>query len=59
MSTGFDPRWEWIEVTQFGNRERQYIQGPCRHTEAVPVESAEGKIVAQLCRTCDTQLPPP
>ena len=59
MSTDLDPRWDWIEVTPFGSRERQYVQGSCRHTEVAPVESVDGKIVAQLCLTCDTQLPQP
>ena len=54
-----DPRWDWHEVTAIGDRERQYVKGLCRHLETVPVESAAGEVVAQLCRTCDTQLPPP
>lgn len=53
-----DPRWEWIEVTQMGDPGPRYVRGPCRHTEVVPVE-AGGEVVAQLCLTCDTQLPGP
>jgi hypothetical protein len=59
MEQQLDPRWEWIEVTRFGDPEREYIRGRCLHTEVVPVESVTGGVVAQLCRTCDTQLPPP
>ena len=52
-----DPRWEWFEVTRMGDPGPVYYRGPCRHLEVVPVESAEGERVAQLCRTCDAQLP--
>jgi hypothetical protein len=52
-----DPRWEWIEVAQFGKPGPDYIRGPCCHTEVVPVETAQGETVAHLCTTCDTQLP--
>ena len=54
-----DPRWEWIDVTRLGDPGPKYIRGRCLHTEVVPVESVAGEVVAQLCRTCDTQLPPP
>jgi hypothetical protein len=53
-----DPRWEWHEVTLLSEPGPVYIKGRCRHTEVVPVESA-GEVVAQLCLTCDTQLPAP
>lgn len=53
-----DPRWDWHEVTQLGDRAPRYLRGRCRHLEAVPVEAVTGETVAQLCLTCDTQLPP-
>lgn len=59
MEQQLDPRWEWVEVTTASDRERQYIPGRCLHTEVVPVESVAGGVIAQLCRTCDAQLPPP
>ena len=59
MEQQLDPRWDWIEVTGFGAPGPQYMRGCCLHTEVVPVESAAGGVVAQLCRTCDAQLPPP
>ena len=52
-----DPRWEWIEIGDFGKRDPTYIKGRCRHTELVPVNSLTGEEVAQLCLTCDGQLP--
>jgi hypothetical protein len=52
-----DPRWEWQEVTVFGDPGPRYIKIYCRHTETIPVLSVTGEIVAQLCRTCDMQLP--
>ena len=52
-----DPRWEWHEVTQFGDRDRRYLKGQCRHLEIIPVE-AGCEVVAYLCLTCDAQLGP-
>jgi hypothetical protein len=54
----FDPRWEWLDVTTYGDRERRYIKGRCNHLEAVPVISVTGEHVAHLCLVCDAQLPP-
>lgn len=51
-----DPRWEWIEVRDFGQASSDYIRGPCRHTELIPVKSIDGEIVAKLCLTCDRQF---
>ena len=51
-----DPRWDWIEVPEFGARSPRYIRGMCRHTELVPVESVTGEVVAKLCLTCDRQF---
>ncbi len=51
-----DPRWDWIEVTTVGDRERRYVKGLCRHLETVPVASVTGEIVARLCVTCDSQI---
>jgi hypothetical protein len=59
MSVDLDPRWDWIEITAIGDHAPNYIKGMCRHTEVVPVEAIDGNVVAQLCQTCDTQLPPP
>lgn len=54
-----DPRWQWIEITEMGSRDPVYLKGPCRHLEAVPVTSCvTGEELAQLCLTCDGQLPP-
>lgn len=48
---------ELIEVTTLGQRGVQYVEGPCRHSAAVPVESVLGELVAWLCPGCDEQLP--
>ena len=54
-----DPRWEWFEAHRFGDAEPRYIRGRCLHTEVVDVcRSLDGERVAQLCLTCDAQLPP-
>lgn len=53
-----DPRYEWVEIRDFGSAGPEYIRGRCRHLEVVPV-TANGETVAQLCTTCDTQLPAP
>jgi hypothetical protein len=54
-----DPRWEWIEVGDFGKAGPSYIRGRCNHLEVVPVTLVlTGEQVAQLCLTCGGQLPP-
>jgi hypothetical protein len=53
----YDPRWEWIRVDSYGY-DTIYLRGRCNHLEVEPVISVTGEHVAQLCRTCDTQLPP-
>lgn len=58
------PKWrhplfrdrDLIEVTTLGQRGAQYIEGPCRHPAALPVESVLGELVAWLCPACDQQL---
>lgn len=59
MTTELDPRWNWIEVREFGQVAPKYVRGLCNHlpSEVVPVESTDGETVAHLCKTCDTQLP--
>lgn len=52
-----DSRWDWIEVTPFGDSVPQYIRGACRHLEIVDVVSTLGEVIARLCQTCDAQLP--
>lgn len=53
-----DPRWEWLEVAEFGQRDPTYIRGRCRHLDTVPVQTiVDHVVVAQLCLTCDAQLP--
>lgn len=52
-----DPRWEWIELHAFGDPTPHYVKSACRHLETVPVDLLTGKSVAQLCLTCDGQLP--
>lgn len=56
MNDELDPRWEWIETVSLDGGP-QWVRGRCRHLEVVPVEATNGEIVAQLCTTCDTQLP--
>ena len=67
MTDDLDPRWEWIEVTQFGGQP-EYIKGYCRHLETVPVNASDwferemgepGEVVAHLCLTCNTQIAAP
>ena len=54
-----DPRWEWHLIQRLGMAD-EYLRGRCLHTEIIPVESSvTGHVVAQLCRTCDTQFPAP
>lgn len=53
-----DPRWEWIEVQTFGDQNPMHIRARCKHLETVPVDTVAGEHVAQLCLTCDAQLPP-
>jgi hypothetical protein len=53
-----DPRWDWVEVTAWGDPEPVYVKGRCNHLEVEPVESVSGELVARLCLTCDAQLPP-
>jgi len=48
---------EWIDITPVGSREPVYIPGRCHHLATVPVDSVTGRIVAELCIMCDTQLP--
>jgi hypothetical protein len=56
---GLDPRWEWHEIRLMGQRDPIWIKGRCNHLEAVPVTSCvTGEELAQLCLTCDGQLPP-
>lgn len=60
MTVELDPRWDWIEVTYFGEVGVRYVKGQCNHLDVVPVESVvdgEVLVLAQLCLTCDQQLP--
>src|SRR5258708_4590488 len=56
MTTELDPRWEWHRSQALGMPDR-YIKGRCNHLDTEPVLDLTGEHVAQLCRTCDTQLP--
>jgi len=51
-----DPRWEWHEIGAWSGPTR-LVRGACNHLEVVTVESVAGEPVAQLCLTCDHQLP--
>jgi hypothetical protein len=51
-----DDEYDWIEVTKFGGQP-QYVRGACHHVRRTPVESVLGEVVAQLCLSCDEQLP--
>ena len=58
MAVDLDPRWEWIEIQLLGEPGPRFIRGPCKHGNIVPVESVvTGELLAQLCLTCDAQLP--
>jgi hypothetical protein len=57
MEPELDPRWEWHRNQALGMPDR-YVKIRCNHLELEPVTSVTGEHVAQLCRTCDTQLPP-
>lgn len=52
-----DPRWEWAVITSGDGRLSRMVRVQCNHLEVVPVR-AGGEVVASLCLTCDTQLPP-
>ena len=54
--SSLDPRWEWITMHSLAGDE-WHVKSRCNHTEVVPVE-AGGEVIAHLCQTCDTQLPP-
>lgn len=56
--TELDPNWEWVEIQYFGERDPVYVRGRCNHLETEPVTTVTGEPVAQLCITCDAQLPP-
>jgi hypothetical protein len=51
-----DPRLGWL-ASYFAARIAN--SGICLHAEVIPVELVTGEVVAQLCLTCDAQLPPP
>jgi hypothetical protein len=52
-----DPRFEWINVPEYGN-EDQWIRGRCKHLTPIPVEAyPTGELVARLCPDCNAQLP--
>lgn len=53
-----DERYEWDEVRFFDGSSR-WIRGRCRHVDVVPVPALDGETVAELCLTCDEQLPGP
>lgn len=52
-----DPRWEWKLVRRPGLPD-EFAKVRCLHSEVEPVES-DGKVIAQLCLTCDTRFPGP
>jgi hypothetical protein len=52
-----DPRWDWFDIRTMGDPGPVWIKVRCRHSDIVPVESVTGGQVAQLCLTCDSQLP--
>jgi hypothetical protein len=55
-----DPRWEWHHVCSADGTLDRWVRGGCNHLEVVNVDVAlTGEVVARLCVTCDTQLPPP
>lgn len=57
MST-LDGRWEWHEVCTFDGTVVRHIRGRCLHRDLEPVKSVvTGEVLAQLCLTCDAQLP--
>lgn len=54
-----DPRWHWIEVHDFGQRDPVYIRGACAHFELISVKSVvTGQELARLCENCDAKFPP-
>jgi hypothetical protein len=57
----YDPRWEWIDVSSLGQQPgTTIIRGACKHLERHLVTSiVTAEVLAQLCATCDAQLPPP
>lgn len=54
-----DPRWEWAEMSAWGEERTLHVKVACRHLETEPVDTLGGEVVAQLCLTCDSQLPAP
>jgi len=59
-SADLDPHWNWFEITALGDPCARWLRGPCRHLDVHLVTSTmTGEPLAQLCATCDAQLPPP
>lgn len=65
-SDTLDPRWEWVEITRFGDATPRYTKGRCNHLEVVDVDARTaleravgdpGEVVGRLCLTCDTLRP--
>lgn len=47
-----------IEIKTWGGETVAWLEDPCTHEAAVPVDSVvDGAVVAWLCPDCDAQLP--
>jgi hypothetical protein len=56
VSALLDERWKWHELRTADSLDVTYVRGACRHLDVTAVVS-DGAVVAQLCLTCDQQLP--
>ncbi|WP_371634465.1 hypothetical protein OG693_39060 (plasmid) [Streptomyces sp. NBC_01259] len=57
MSTNLDPRWEWVDISDFANPDL-WVRGECNHLTPEPVHAEPtGELVAHLCPDCNAQLP--
>jgi hypothetical protein len=56
-----DPEWEYDAIMVAGEIDPVgWVRTACRHSRVVPVTTGQGEdeeLVAQLCLTCDAQLP--
>lgn len=59
MTAQLDPNWEWIEVVTFDSNRTMWLRGRCYHRRTAQVTSTvTGELLAYLCLSCDSQLPP-
>ncbi|MFC4494078.1 hypothetical protein ACFPA8_08020 [Streptomyces ovatisporus] len=51
-----DPRWEWVDVSTYGDPGPVFLKGTCNHLTPLLVASPI-EIESRLCPDCEAQLP--